>query len=131
MLRALIVDDEPLAVERLERILSEISEIEVCHTSLNSLDAYEYVKTNPIDIVFLDILMPGMGGMKLSSFLLELNAFIYVVFVTAHEDYAIQAFDLGALDYLLKPVTVKRMSKTLDKIRKRDEYPRNRQQHQA
>jgi two-component system LytT family response regulator len=119
MLQAIIVDDEELSVNRLKRILSESGEIEICHTFLNPLEAYEYVKRNPIHIAFMDIYMPEIDGMRLSSLLNDLDASIYVVFVTAYDDFAVQAFDMSALDYLLKPVTAQRMSKTLDKILKR------------
>jgi two-component system LytT family response regulator len=119
MLRAIIVDDEELSVNRLKRILSESDEIEICYTFLNPLEAYEFVKANKIHIAFLDISMPEIDGMRLSSLLIDLDATIDVVFVTAYDDYAVQAFDMSALDYLMKPVTAQRMSKTLDKIIKR------------
>jgi two-component system, LytTR family, response regulator len=119
MLRAIIVDDEELSVKRLNKILSESGEIEICNTFLNPLEALEFVKANPIHIAFLDIFMPEINGMSLSSLLLDLDPAIDVVFVTAYDDYAVQAFDMSALDYLMKPVTAQRMSKTLDKIRKR------------
>jgi two-component system, LytTR family, response regulator len=119
MLRAIIVDDEELSVKRLKRLLSESGEIEICQTFLNPLEAYEFVKENPIHIAFLDIYMPEINGMRLSSLLLELDASIDLVFVTGYDNYAVQAFDMSALDYLMKPVTVQRMSKTLDKIRRR------------
>jgi two-component system LytT family response regulator len=119
MLRAIIVDDEELSVNRLKRILSGSAEIEICHTFLNPLEAYEFVKVNPIHIAFLDISMPEIDGMQLSSLMLDLDASIDVVFVTAYDDFAVQAFDMSALDYLMKPVTAQRMSKTLDKIIKR------------
>ncbi len=82
------------------------------------LEAYEYVKTNKIDIAFLDISMPEINGISLSSLLLDLDATIDVVFVTAHDNYAIQAFEVSALDYLMKPVTAQRLAKTLDKVRR-------------
>jgi two-component system LytT family response regulator len=119
MLRAIIVDDEELSLNRIQRILSESGEIEICYTFLNPLEAYEFVKKNPIDIAFLDISMPEIDGMRLYSLLLDLDASIDVVFVTAYGDYAVQAFDMSALDYLMKPVTAQRMSKTLDKIIKK------------
>src|SRR4051812_37338698 len=109
MLRAIIVDDEELSVRRLKRILSEYGEIDICHTFLNPLQAYEYVKVNTIDLAFLDISMPEMDGMQLSSLLRELNASIEVVFVTAYDEYAVQAFEMSAMDYLLKPVTAPRL----------------------
>jgi two-component system LytT family response regulator len=119
MLRAIIVDDEELSVKRLKKILSESGEIEICHTFLNPLEAYEFVKANPIHIAFLDISMPEISGMRLSSLLHDLDASIDVVFVTGYDDYAVQAFDMSALDYLMKPVDAQRLSKTFDKIRKR------------
>jgi two-component system LytT family response regulator len=119
MLRAITVDDEELPMKLLKKILSESGEIEICATFLNPLEAYEFVKANPIQLAFLDISMPEIDGMRLSSLLLDLDASIDVVFVTAYDDYAVQAFDMSALDYLMKPVTAQRMSKTLDKILKR------------
>lgn len=119
MLRAMIVDDEELSVKLLCELLSENKDIEICRTFLNPWNAYEYVKDNPIDIAFLDIAMPEMNGMKLSDLLHELDAAIDVVFITAYDDYAVQAFDVSALDYLMKPVIPQRMGKTLDKIRQR------------
>lgn len=119
MLRAIIVDDEALPMKLLKKILSESGEIEICHTFLNPFEAYEFVKANPIQLAFLDISMPEIDGMRLSSLLLDLDASIDVVFVTAYDDYAVQAFDMSALDYIMKPVTAQRVSKTLDKIIKR------------
>ncbi|MCR8630960.1 DNA-binding response regulator [Paenibacillus radicis (ex Xue et al. 2023)] len=119
MLRAIIVDDEELSLKRLNKILSESGEIEICDSFLNPLEAYEFVKSNQVHVVFLDISMPEIDGMRLSSLLLELDASIDVVFVTGYDDYAVQAFDINALDYLMKPVSSQRMSKTLDKLKKR------------
>jgi two-component system LytT family response regulator len=103
----------------LQRMLSESGDIEICHTFMNPMEAYEFVKENPIHIAFLDISMPEINGMLLSSLLIDLDASIDVVFVTAYDDYAVQAFDMSALDYLMKPVTAQRVSKTLDKIIKK------------
>jgi DNA-binding NarL/FixJ family response regulator len=119
MLQAIIVDDEKLSVKRLRSILSESGELEICRTFLNPLEAYEFAKAHPIHVAFLDISMPEINGMKLSSLLLELHPSMDIVFVTGHDDYAVQAFDISALDYLMKPVTGQRVSKTMDKIRKK------------
>ncbi|WP_090108857.1 LytTR family DNA-binding domain-containing protein [Cohnella sp. OV330] len=86
---------------------------------LNPVEAYEFVKNNSIHIAFLDISMPEVDGMKLSGMLLDLDASIDVVFVTAYDNYAVQAFDMSALDYIVKPVTAQRISKTVDKIIRR------------
>ncbi|MCZ8516018.1 response regulator [Paenibacillus filicis] len=107
MLRAMIVDDELLSLKRLKKMLAESGEIETCDAFLNPVEAYEFVKANPIHIAFVDIFMPEMNGFQLSSLLHDLDASI-------SDDYAILAFEMSALDYL-KPVTAK-TSKTLDKI---------------
>jgi two-component system, LytTR family, response regulator len=119
MLRAMIVDDEMLSVKRLKKILAESGEFETCHAFLNPVEAYEFVKTNPIHVAFVDLFMPEMNGFRLSSLLHDLDASIEVLLVTANDDDAIQAFEMGAVDYFIKPVTAQRMSKTLDKIRRR------------
>lgn len=119
MLRAIIVDDERLSLNQLSRILSESGEIEICQTFQNPLKAYEYAKENAIDVAFLDISMPEVSGMKLSRQLHELYQAMDVVFVTGYEEYALQAFDVSATDYLLKPVSAERVRQTLDKIKRR------------
>lgn len=119
MLRAIIVDDESLSVKRLNRILAETGEVTICQTFLSPLAAYEYVRDNPVDVAFLDVSMPEVNGMTLSQRLHELSSGIDVVFVTGYEEYAVEAFDISATDYLLKPVSAERVAKTLRKIRKR------------
>lgn len=122
-MRAVIVDDEELSVKRLKQILSEYGEIEVCDTFLNPLEAYEFVKEHPVQLAFLDISMPKINGMGLASLLLELDASIHIVFVTGHDNYAVQAFDISALDYIMKPVSAQRISKTLDRLRNKPSSP--------
>jgi len=116
MLTALIVDDEDLSLKRLKRLLLESGEFGECHTFLNPSEALKFARTNSIDIAFLDISMPKIDGMTLSGKLRELDDSIQLVFVTGSGDYAVQAFDISALDYLLKPVTTERLNRTLDKI---------------
>ncbi|NOU67595.1 response regulator [Paenibacillus sp. LMG 31461] len=118
MLRAIIVDDEELSLKRMRKLVVDSGEVDDCHTFMNPLEAYEFVKENPVDIVFLDINMPGINGMRFSKLVVDLHASIYVIFVTGYDHYAVQAFEKDALDYLMKPVTVERLSKTWDKIRK-------------
>jgi len=118
MLRAIVVDDEEWAIRRLRRLLSENGLIEICETFQHPLEAYEYVRANPIDVAFLDISMPDINGMKLSALLSELDEGINVIFVTGYEEYALQAFDMSALDYLMKPVSEDRLKKALGKIKK-------------
>ncbi|MCM3130097.1 MULTISPECIES: response regulator [unclassified Paenibacillus] len=118
MLQAVIVDDEELSINRLKRLLTDNEEIEVCRTYLNPKDALEYIEANHVDIVFLDISMPELNGMELSKYLKHHNDSIEVVFVTGYDEYAVQAFEISALDYLLKPVTAQRVEVTLNKIRR-------------
>ena len=124
MLRVIIVDDEQLSLKRLRRILSESGEVMDCQTFQNPLKAYEYARDNPIDIAFLDISMPEVNGMNLSRELHELYPAMDVVFVTGYEEFALQAFNINATDYLLKPVSAERVRQTLDKILRR---PRRRE----
>ncbi len=119
MLRTILVDDEELSIKRLKKILTECSGIQICNTFSNSLEAYEYIKENKIDVAFLDISMPDIDGMTFSDMLHDIDGDIDVVFITGHDEYAVKAFELNALDYLLKPVTLERLQKTLDKIKKK------------
>lgn len=119
MLRTILVDDEELSIKRLKKILAESSEIKICGTFSNSFEAYEYIKENKIDVAFLDISMPDMDGMAFSNMVHEIDSDIDIVFVTGHDEHAVKAFELNALDYVLKPVTLERLQKTLSRIKKR------------
>lgn len=119
MLRAILVDDEELSIKRLKKILAEFNEVEICGTFSNSFEAYEYIKENKIDVAFLDISMPDIDGMSFSNMVHEIDSGIDIVFVTGHDEYAVRAFELNALDYLLKPVTPERLQKTLNRIKKK------------
>ncbi|GJM78330.1 hypothetical protein HMSSN139_08260 [Paenibacillus sp. HMSSN-139] len=86
---------------------------------LTPREAYEYVRANPIQVAFLDISMPEVDGMSLSRLLLEQDPSISVIFVTGFDDYAVQAFEVNALDYLMKPVTEQRFARTWEKIKEK------------
>lgn len=116
MLRVMIVDDEALSAERLKKILVKYGDIDICHVFLNPVEAYEFVKANPIDIAFVDLFMPEMSGFRLSRLLHDLDISVKVVFVC--DEYTIQAFEMSTLDVLKKPVTDNRALKMLDKIGK-------------
>lgn len=117
-MRVIIVDDEELSLKRLKRILSENSGIDVCGTFMNPLEALAYARTNPVDAAFLDISMPDMGGMRLSGELRSLNASTAIILVTGYDEYAVQAFDMDVIDYVIKPVTAERLHRTIERIRK-------------
>ncbi|HET8781216.1 MAG TPA: LytTR family DNA-binding domain-containing protein [Pyrinomonadaceae bacterium] len=101
-IRALVVDDEPLARAMIREMLESDSEVEIVGECANGRDAVEVIKSAAPDIVFLDIQMPEIGGFEvLESF--DANIQPYVIFVTAYDQYAVRAFEVHALDYLLKP----------------------------
>lgn len=117
-LRALIADDEPLARERLSFLLSEDQEVEIAGECRNGREVVAALKENQYDVLFLDIQMPGMGGFEIIEQVG--NAHMPVtVFVTAHNHYALQAFEVHALDYLTKPLEPERLKATLLRVKER------------
>lgn len=118
-LKILIVDDEPLARSRLRELLADIAEqvaSEVVGEAANGLIALEFLRGNAVDVVLADIRMPGMDGIELASHLGRLPVPPAVIFTTAFDNYAVQAFDLNAVDYLLKPVRAQRLLAALQKL---------------
>jgi two-component system response regulator AlgR len=114
-LRALIVDDEPLAVERMQVICAELDQLSVVGTAGDGTAALRLAeKLNP-DLLLLDMTMPGMDGMAVARTLAGKPDSPAVIFVTAHEDFAVEAFDLDAIDYVLKPVDVERLARAVDR----------------
>ncbi len=119
MLRIAAVDDERHALERFENLISAQEGIELCGLFDDGDDLVEYVRRHPLDVVFLDIEMPGKTGLELAEELLALSPELLVVFATAFNQYAVEAFELNALDYILKPISKERLDKTLERIAKR------------
>lgn len=117
MMRAFVVDDEPLAVKRLCRMLAETGRVAVVGTSTDPVDALAALTGNPpgvlFDVLFLDIQMPGMNGFEM---LAKLDPQPIVIFTTAYDQYALQAFQVNSIDYLLKPVEERHLLRALDKI---------------
>ncbi|HEU4770186.1 MAG TPA: LytTR family DNA-binding domain-containing protein [Pyrinomonadaceae bacterium] len=101
-IRALVVDDEPLAREMIREMLESDSEVEVVGECANGREAVDVIRSSSPDIVFLDIQMPELGGFEVLESL-DANTTPYVIFVTAYDQYAVRAFEVHALDYLLKP----------------------------
>jgi two-component system LytT family response regulator len=114
-LRVLIADDEELARKRLIRLCGEISGVEVVGQVENGAAALEALQEEPVDLLFLDISMPGMDGMAVAASLSEGGP--QVIFCTAHPEPAVEAFRLGALDYLLKPVSPERLALAIGRAR--------------
>ncbi len=110
----LLVDDEPLAIAEFRSMLSPFPDIEIIGVAADATTALSQIKDLQPKLLFLDINMPGKSGFDLLE---ELDYSPFVVFVTAYDDYAIKAFEVNALDYLLKPVNTVRLQETISKIR--------------
>ncbi|MDP4093647.1 MAG: response regulator [Bacillota bacterium] len=116
MIRAIVVDDEKPSCAVLEKLLIESGIVQVKGCFTEPYEAVEYLAGNKVDAVFLDIEMPEIDGIELSNRILDLQGKIAVIFVTAYNRYAVEAFRLNALDYLMKPVDEERLKETLDRI---------------
>lgn len=119
MIRVAAVDDERNVLDQFERIALNIKEFEVGGLFESGDELLSYMEDNPLDIVFLDINMPGMNGLQVCKAILNINEKTDVVFVTAHEKYAVEAFELQALDYIMKPLTEERLGKTIHRLNKK------------
>ncbi len=112
-LRTLIVDDEPLAVERMQVLCAELDGLQVVGTANDGKAALRLAEKLTPDLLLLDMTMPGMDGLALARELAKAAAPPAVIFVTAHENFAVEAFDLDAVDYVLKPVAVDRLERAI------------------
>ncbi|MBC8590031.1 LytR/AlgR family response regulator transcription factor [Wansuia hejianensis] len=127
MIRALVVDDEVPAREELIYILKSFKEIEVVGEASYGKEALELEKQLNPDLIFLDIDMPGLNGIEVAQELVKSDSRPFIVFVTAYEAYAIKAFEVNAIDYILKPISEERLEKSIKKIlnsinRERESY---------
>lgn len=111
--RAIIIDDERLARNELKKLLSEFPEIEVVDEASNADEGLQKIESQNPDLIFLDIQMPGKTGFDLLS---ELHRTPEVIFTTAYDEYALRAFEVNALDYLLKPIEPKRLADAIHKL---------------
>ena len=107
MQKAVIIDDERLARNELKKLLLEFPEIEVVGEAANAAEGLEKIENLSPDLIFLDIQMPGKTGFDM---LTELDSAPHVIFTTAYDEYALKAFEVNALDYLMKPVEPKRLA---------------------
>lgn len=116
-MKILIVDDEQLASSRLQRLLNELG-----YTQINifndSKEALEHISKVKYDVVFLDISMPNVTGLELASKIIELEPKTFIIFQTAYDDFAVEAFKSGGIDYILKPTTQQNIQTALDKVKK-------------
>ena len=111
-IRCIIVDDEPTAREILESHLKKIDAVEVLALCKNAIEAFNVISSQPVDLVFLDINMPEISGL---SFAKSINNAVKVIFTTAYREYAVDGFDLQAVDYLLKPISFGRLMQSINK----------------
>lgn len=113
-IKCLIVDDEPHAREIIEMHLSKLNYVSLVASCENAIEALEVIRKNELDLVFLDINMPEVSGLELKKML---KGEVKVVFTTAHREFALDGFELQAFDYLLKPITLERLVKTIAKYK--------------
>ncbi len=119
-MRVVLVDDEPLALGDLRWLLTQTGEVEIVGEASSGEDALQVMGREPVvDCVFLDIQMSGIGGMELAELLAKFRRPPHIVFVTAHEEHALQAFEVNAVDYLTKPVDPVRLEAALARVRGR------------
>jgi two-component system response regulator AlgR len=114
-LRTLIVDDEPLAVERMQVICAELDQLQVVGTASDGGAALRLAEALSPDLLLLDMTMPEMDGLQVARALASRGESPAVIFVTAHDDFAVEAFDLDAVDYVLKPVTPERLQRAIQR----------------
>jgi DNA-binding LytR/AlgR family response regulator len=112
-MKVIIVDDEPKAIELLKSYLSHFSSIELVGTFRNGLKAFEFLSKESVDLILLDINMPHISGISLSK-MLPNN--IKVIFTTAYSEYAVESYEIQAMDYLVKPISLERFTKSISRI---------------
>lgn len=115
-LRTLLVDDEPLAIERMQILCSRIAKVDLIGTAQDGEAALRMVEALQPELLLLDIAMPGMDGIEVARALEEATLKPAIIFVTAFDQFAVEAFDVAAVDYLLKPVAQDRLEKALARV---------------
>jgi len=111
-INCLVVDDEPLAAGLLEKHIQQFSQLNLVGSCWNAIQAFEMLKQESIDLIFLDIQMPGLNGIE---FVRSLQNPPGIIFTTAYRDYAVESYELDVVDYLLKPITINRFFKSINK----------------
>ena len=117
-MNCIIVDDEYPSIEELKYFINNFSNIKILEQFDDSIKALEYIQQNKPDIIFLDINMPKLDGIALGKIISHFPKHSLVIFITAHKDYAVDAFEIQAYDYILKPFSEERIVNTLKKIEK-------------
>lgn len=112
-IKCIIIDDEPLAVEALEALVLKVSDLKLVKTCQDAIEALQYLQKHSVDLMFLDIEMPELSGI---SFLKSLKKPPRVIFTTAYRQYAVEAFDLDVVDYLVKPISFDRFIRAVNRF---------------
>jgi two-component system response regulator LytT len=123
VLKALVVDDEAPARSELRFLLGELGGVEVIGEASNAAEALQLIRAIPYDVVFLDVDMPGLTGMELAEAINAAERSPAIIFVTAHSEYAVKAFQVAATDYLVKPVESDRLRQADEPLRPAQEAP--------
>ncbi|EJO5347668.1 response regulator transcription factor [Clostridium botulinum] len=118
---AIIIEDEKPAIEELKYVLSKYDFLNILDVAINGNDGYELVKKLQPKVVFMDINIPMESGISVSKKIKQFNKDINIIFITAYEKYALQAFEIDALDYILKPFEDKRVSVTIERLKEKIE----------
>src|SRR5579864_9373827 len=118
-LRAVLVDDEQLARDELGYLLGQIGGVEIVGQAGNGLEALTAIDRLRPELVFLDVQMPGLTGFEVARRMLDTGGSSHIIFVTAYDQHAIEAFEVNAVDYLLKPVDPARLEVAVDRARRR------------
>jgi DNA-binding LytR/AlgR family response regulator len=113
ILKVIVIDDEPLAINVLKNYISKVKQLQLVETFSNAVDASSFLRDTEVDIMFLDINMPMLDGLE---FLGTLQKKPFVIMTTAHEEHALKSFELEAIDYLVKPISLPRFLKSVDRI---------------
>ena len=115
-IKCLLVDDEPLALDALESLMQKIPELEIIDRCNNAVDALQVIHNNKIDLLFLDIQMPEITGIEMLKSLAHPPK---VIFTTAYRDYAVEAFEMDVIDYLVKPISLERLIRSINRYHDR------------
>lgn len=121
-IKCLIIDDEPLAISVIENYLKEFEDIQVVGTFSNALDALNFLKGEKVDLIFLDINMPLLDGL---SFIQFLEGKPTIIITSAHREFAVETYELGVLDYLVKPISFPRFVKSINRVIKTLDFKKN------
>ncbi|WP_235294269.1 LytR/AlgR family response regulator transcription factor [Portibacter lacus] len=120
MTRCIIIDDEPLATKLLEAYTEKIDQLELVQIFTNPLEALGFLQSNSVDLIFLDIQMPELSGIQFAKIIGDKTR---IIFTTAYPNYAIEGFELNAVDYLMKPITLERFIKAVNRVMAEESAP--------